>query len=110
MYKKLARVGPISFGIFYAVMTLLVLIIMVVIAAVILPLLPNADGIPIDAFAPMIEMVKQGEGIAQLAISLGVMLLISFIAGMIFAILYNLVAMVTGGIKIKTRDLGYDDI
>lgn len=111
MYKKIARVGPISFGIFYALITLLMVIIMALIGAFLLPFLPLGEaGVPVDGFAVVLEGLKQGQGLAQMAIGLGVMLLISFLIGFIFAILYNIVAMITGGVKVRVTDLGYDDI
>ena len=39
----------------------------------------------------------------------GMTVLFSFVAGLILAILYNIVAVITGGIKVRTTDL-YDDI
>ena len=46
----------------------------------------------------------------QLAITAGFMLLGLFIVGLVLAILYNIVAFITGGIKVRVTDLGYDDI
>jgi len=111
MYKKIARIGPISFGIFYALSTLLVMIIMALVGAFLLPLLPRAEGVPeLDVFSEMSSQLLTGEGLAAAAISLGMLLLVSFIIGLIGALLYNIVAMITGGIKVRVTDLGYDDI
>ncbi len=111
MYKKIARVGPISFGIFYALLTLLMVIIMALIGAFVLPLMPRAEGVPeFDMISNMSAQLASGEGLQALAIGLGGMLLVSFIIGLIFALLYNIVAMITGGIKVRVTDLGYDDI
>lgn len=111
MYKKIARVGPISLGIFYALMTLLMLIITALLGVFVLPLLQLDEAeIPIDVFPTMLESLKQGQGIQELAIGLGGALLVSFLIGFISAIIYNIVAMFTGGIKVRVTDLGYDDI
>jgi len=111
MYKKIARVGPISFGIFYALLTLLMVIIMALVAAFLLPLIPRAEGVPeLDVLTEMTSQLATGEGLTALAISLGLMLLFTFVIGLIFGILYNIVAMITGGIKVRVTDLGYDDI
>lgn len=115
MYQKIARVGPISFGIFFA---LLIFLLMVVIALVGVYLLPMATtGInapPITIFqemsAPILAMADSQDGLIQLAISVGFMLLGLFIVGLVLAILYNIVAFVTGGIKVRVSELGYDDI
>ena len=110
MYKKIARIGPISFGIFYALLTLLMVIIMALIGAFVLPMIPMAEGMPqLDMVAVLSEQLMAGEGIAEVAIGLGMMVLFSFIAGLILAILYNIVAAITGGIKVHVTDL-YDDI
>ena len=111
MYKKIARVGPISFGIFYALTTLLMIIIAALVGAFLLPLLPRQEGVPeLDIIAQMSSQLFSGEGLATLGISLGFMLLGSFLIGFIVAIIYNIVAMITGGIKVRVTDLGYDDI
>jgi len=111
MYKKIARVGPISFGIFYALLTLLVVIILALIGTFLLPLLPRAEGVPeLDILAQMTSQLATGEGMAAIAIGLGSLLLGTFIIGLIFAVLYNIVAAITGGIKVRVTDLDYDDI
>lgn len=111
MYKKVARVGPISFGIFYALFVLLMLIILALAGAFLLPLLPIGEaGVPIDGFTTILDDLKQGQGLAEVGITLGFILLGSFLTGFIFAILYNIVALFTGGIKVRVTDLDYDDI
>ena len=111
MYKKIARIGPISLGIFYALMTLLMLIITALLGVFVLPFLELGESeIPIDAFPAMLEGLKQGQGIVELATFIGFMLLASFLIGFISAIIYNIVAVITGGIKVRVTDLGYDDI
>lgn len=111
MYKKIARIGPISFGIFYALLTLLTLIIMAVIGAFVLPLIPRPEGSPeFDMFTQISSQLMAGEGLAEIGMGVGIMLLATFIIGLIMAILYNIVGMITGGIKVKVSDLGYDDI
>ncbi len=114
MHKKLARIGPISFGIFFALLILLTVIIIGVLGFFVLPMLPTGEGSPVvDIFQPMVqpfvEMSQTQEGLIQLAISLGFLLLFYFIVGLILAILYNIVAAITGGIKVRVDDL-YDDI
>jgi len=110
MYKKIARIGPISFGIFYALLTLLMVIIMGLIGAFVLPMIPVAEGMPqLDMFAEMSSQLMSGEGLAAVAISLGLMVVFSFIAGVILAILLNIVGAITGGVKVRVTDL-YDDL
>jgi uncharacterized membrane protein len=110
MYKKLARISPISFGIFYAVFTLLMMIVAALVGIFVLPNIPRQPGIPeFDMFESMSAQVLAGEGLVPLATSIGMVLAMSFVIGVVLAIFYNLVAMVTGGIKVKTHDLGYDD-
>jgi len=73
--------------------------------------MPRAEGVPeFDMISNMSAQLASGEGLQALAIGLGGMLLVSFIIGLIFALLYNIVAMITGGIKVRVTDLGYDDI
>ena len=111
MYKKIARIGPISLGIFYALTTLLMLIIVSLIGVFALPYLPIPEGdVPIDVFTGVFEAAKQGQGIEQLAIGVGILLVGSFLVGFVTAILYNIVAMICGGVKVRVTDLGYDDI
>ncbi len=114
MHKKLARIGPISFGIFFALLILLVVVIVGLLGFFVLPMLPAGEGATVvDTFQPMVqpfvEMAQTQEGLIQLAISLGFLLLFYFIVGLVLAILYNIVAAITGGIKVRVEDL-YDDI
>lgn len=110
MYKKIARIGPISFGIFYALLTLLMVIIMALIGMFVLPMIPMAEGMPqLDMFSGMSEQLMAGENLAAVGMSLGMMVLFSFVAGLILAILYNIVAAITGGVKVRVTDI-YDDI
>jgi len=81
MYQKIARIGPISFGIFFALLNLLMVIIIALVGAFALPHFPNADGIQMDALLPMVEGLKQGQGLTELAIGLGGMFIASFIVG-----------------------------
>ena len=84
MYKKIARIGPISFGIFYALITLLMVIIVVLLGAFVLPLIPMGEGVPqMDGIRAATEVIASGEGLAQMAMGLGMMLLVSFIIGLI---------------------------
>lgn len=111
MYKKIARIGPISFGIFYALLTLLMVIIMALVGVFLLPLLPRAEGVPqLDMFAEMSAQLTSGDSLMAVGMALGAMLVGTFIVGLILAILYNIVAAITGGIKVRVTDLGYDDI
>jgi len=113
MYKKLARIGPISFGIFFALLSLLMIILVAVLGIFILPNIPVGDGPEITALdpllAPFLELTQTQEGLIQLAISIGFLLLGYFIVGLVMAILYNIVATITGGIKVRVEDI-YDDI
>jgi len=111
MYKKLARIGPISCGIFYALMSLLMLIVMTLIGMFILPLIPMPEGAPpVDIFQTLPLLIQSEGGLMALGAVIAGTLISGFIVGLISAILYNIVAMITGGIKVKTHDLGYDDI
>jgi len=115
MYQKIARVGPISFGIFFALLMFLLLVVIALIGVYLLPMATTGiNAPPITIFeemsAPIIAMTESQDGLIQLAISVGFMLLGYFIVGLVLAILYNIVATITGGIKVRVTELGYDDM
>ncbi len=111
MYQKIARVGPISFGIFFALLMLLLIVVVTLIGIFVLPMLPTGvNAPPLTIFEPIMAMAETQDGLIQLAISVGFMLLGYFVVGLVLAILYNIAAFLTGGIKVKVHDLGYDDI
>lgn len=104
MYKKLSRIGPISCGLFYALMALLFLIIYAIFVFIMLQMMPNA--IP-----PEFRQIFASPEFTQFILYAVIGALVGgFIVGLLTAIIYNIVAMMTGGIKIKTTELGYDDI
>lgn len=111
MYKKLARIGPISFGIFFALLMVLLAIVIAVFGVFVLPLIPMGQNTPpITIFEPIMAMTTSTDGLLQLGMSLGFAFLAYFVIGLVLAILYNIVAAITGGVKVKVHDLGYDDI
>jgi hypothetical protein len=115
MYQKIARVGPISFGIFFALLVFLLMVVCALLGVYVLPMLATGTNTPpITIFqemsGPIMAMTESQDGLIQLAITAGFMLLGLFIVGLVFAILYNIVAFITGGIKVRVTDLGYDDI
>jgi len=119
MHKKLARIGPISLGIFLALLALLAVITVTVLGIFVLPNISIGDGVKIDILDSVVApykdliMTPEGafnqEGLPQAGIMLGFLLLGCFIVGMIVAILYNIVAAITGGIKVRVEDV-FDDI
>lgn len=113
MYQKIARIGPISFGIFFALLMLLLLIVVALVGVFLLPMLAteiNAPPITIfqEMSAPLMAMTESQDGLIQLAISVGFLLLGYFIVGLVLAILYNIAAFLTGGIKVKVNEV-YDE-
>ena len=114
MYKKLAGVSPVSFGVFFAFFMLLTVIVIALIGYFILPSISASDGAPgitimQPVLDPVVEMTQTADGLIQLAISAGFMLLGYFVIGVLLAILYNITALFTGGIKIHVEERGYYD-
>lgn len=101
MRKEFKRVGPLSFGLIYAMVTLLLGILFGVLALV---------------FGPsFLEMASQGQPLppeateifnpAFIAIGIGIYTVIAFIFGIITALIYNLAAAIVGGVQYTIRDL-----
>lgn len=114
MYKKLARIGLTSLGLFFALLLLLIYLAVIgfgyatenveFVNGINAPavIILSMAGVTLPAVDPM-EMNVTG-----IAYGAGLVLVTGFVFGMVVAILYNIVALVTGGIKIKTNDIGYD--
>ena len=113
MYQKIARIGPISFGFFIALFVLLTVIVIALFGTFVLPMISMGENAPsITIFQTASEyamaMTASQDGMIQLAISVGFFLLGCFIIGLVLAILYNLTAFLTGGIKVKVQEV-YDE-
>lgn len=116
MHRKLARVGVLSLGLFYALFLPLSTIVVGLIMAFVLPLIPGLEqGLPIpgaDPNAPPLELgtmfraMLAPEALMGLGLSLLAMAIVGFVLGVLTAIVYNLVALITGGIRVRVRDLG----
>lgn len=114
MYKKLARIGPISCGLFYALMFLFFFLLMLLLSFVLggdVVLQMMMGGMPMPAGEGMPASADVGSmGMMPILYGVGGSLIGGFITGLLTALVYNLIALFTGGIKIKTTDLAYDDI
>lgn len=116
MYKKLARIGPISCGIFFALMMLFFFLLMIVLGFVfggdmMSVIMGGMGGMPMPEGESMPTGGDLGAMGAQgLLYGAAGSLIGGFIYGLLIALIYNLIALFTGGIKIKTTDLAYDDI
>ena len=116
MYKKLARIGMISCGVFYALMMLLFYLAAIgvgvatgnvdLVNSINAPSMMalNMVGVELPPVEPT-EINMMG-----IAYGAGLTLVSGFIVGLLSALIYNIVALFTGGIKMKVNDLGYDDI
>ena len=106
MYQRLTRIGPLSFGLLYGIATALFFLIFGLIGLLVGPNMPIPP-----------EMAEQGMGPGMMAGGgvVGVLIgsLIGFVLGMVMgvlgAIIYNMVASVTGGIKMRFEGMDGDD-
>jgi len=116
MYKKLARLSPVSLGLFMALLLLLFYAVAIgvgyatqnveLVNSIAGPTMIalNAAGVELPPVEPT-EMNMMG-----IAYGAGMTLIVGLVMGIVVALLYNIVALFTGGIKMKVNDLGYDDI
>lgn len=108
MYQRLTRIGPLSFGLLYGLATAIMFLIFGLIG---LAFGPGMMMIPPEMAAEGMGrgMMMGGGGIV--GVLLGV--LMGFVVGLIFgilgAVIYNLVASVTGGVKVQFDEMYGDD-
>lgn len=116
MYKKLARLSPVSLGIFMALLLLLFYAVAIGIgyATQNVELVNSVSGPAIMALnvagveLPPVEPTEMN--MMGIAYGAGMMVVVGLVVGILTALIYNIVALFTGGIKMKVNDLGYDDI
>jgi hypothetical protein len=100
MTKRLTRVAPLQLGVvfaaFYALLSLIV-VPFVLIALVVAPSIPNAQHQAVALSVGMGVFM-----VVLLPIVYGVM---GFLFGLLAAVIYNLVAKMTGGVEITTVEV-----
>lgn len=115
MNKKLVWIGPISSAFFFALL-LLIFYLGAVGYGFAMDDAEFVNGInaPATIALSMAGVVLPAVDPSQInlmgiAYGAGMTVALGLVVGLVIALVYNIVAAVTGGIKIKTHDLGYDD-
>jgi hypothetical protein len=115
MYKKLAAIGPISCGIFLALL-MLIFYLCAVGYGYAMNDVEFVNGINAPATIALsmagitLPVVDPSQiNVMGIAYGAGLVFAVGLVIGIVIALVYNIVAAITGGIKVKTHDIGYDD-
>jgi len=115
MYKKLARIGPISCGLFLALL-MLIFYLCAVGYGYAMNDAEFVNGINAPATIALsmagiaLPVVEPSQiNVMGIAYGAGLTFVVGLVIGIVVALVYNIVAAITGGIKIQTHDIGYDD-